>query len=254
MKIKLPIGSCEAAGIVALPLPREAWLTLRTAGDMRVEENRERALSSLGIRRDHILRVNQIHSRIVHSAEDIVPGRALIDGDGIVSRSGGPFLAVGVGDCMPIFLSDTLTGAYGILHSGWRGTGILEVGLGIMAERYGTVASDVAAFFGPCISGESYAVDDERAREYRRWGEDAVVRSGDQSYLDMRAANLGIARRLGLGLVSVADHCTYQTSLLGSYRREGSRQYTGMLAIIGSGAPVQRKDEWQTTRQIGLSG
>lgn len=241
MKIELPIGAAEATGVVVLPFVREAWLTLRAAGDMRAQANRERVFSSLGIRTDHVLRVNQVHSRIVHPAEDLVPGAALVEGDGIVSRSGGPFLAVGVGDCMPILLSDTRTGAYGILHSGWRGTGILEDGLRVMGERYGTVASDVVAFLGPCISGESYAVDDERATVYRRWGGDAVVRSGDQSYLDMRAANLGIAARLGLGLVSVADHCTYQTTQLGSYRREGSQQYTGMLAIIGAGAPVRKE-------------
>ena len=254
MRIELPIGLSEATGVVPLPFPREAWLTLRAAGDMRVEANRERMLSSLGIRADHVLRVHQIHSRIVHSAEDLVPGAALVEGDGIVSGSGGPFLAVGVGDCMPILLSDTRTGAYGILHSGWRGTGILEDGLRVMADRYATVASDVVALFGPCISGQSYVVDEERANEYRRWGEDAVVRFDDRSYLDMRAANLGIARRLGLGLVSVADHCTYRTTQLGSYRREGSRRYTGMLAIIGSGPPVQRKDEWLTTRKNGSSG
>lgn len=254
MKIGLPLANSGSAGVVSVPFPLEAWLTLRSAGDMRDETNRSRVLASLDISPDRLLRVRQIHSRIVHAAEDLIPGQPEIDGDGIVSGPDGPFLAVGVGDCMPILLADTRSGAYGILHSGWRGTGILEDGLRVMAMRYGTLAADVVALFGPCISAESYEVDSERAKGYRRWGDDAVVRSGDRSYLDMRAANLGIARRLGLGLVSVADHCTYQTSLLGSYRREGSRQYTGMLAIIGSGAPVQRKDEWQTTRQIGLSG
>jgi polyphenol oxidase len=240
MNVELPLGVCRSAGVVPLPFPFEAWLTLSTAGDMRVESNRTRMLSSLGIRSDRLLRVKQIHSRIVLAAEELLSSRSDAEGDGIVSGPDGPFLAVGVGDCMPILLADTRSGAYGILHSGWRGTGILEVGLRVMHERYGTAAADVVAFFGPCISAESYEVDEERAAGYREWGEDAVVRSGDRSYLDMRAANLGIARRLGVGLVSVADHCTFTTPELGSYRREGSQRYTGMLAIVGPGAPAGR--------------
>ncbi len=239
MRIELSLSAAESAGAVALPFPLEAWLTLSTAGDMRVETNRVRVLASLGIQPDRLLRVKQIHSRIVHPAEDLVAGRAELEGDGIVSGPGGPYLAVGVGDCMPVLLADTRCGAYGVLHSGWRGTGILEAGLRLMRERYGTVATDVVAFFGPCISVESYAVDEKRADEYRAWGDDAVVRFGDRSYLDMRAANLGIARRLGVGMVTVADHCTYRTPQLGSYRREGSVNYTGMLAIVGSGPPVK---------------
>jgi hypothetical protein len=41
--------------------------------------------------------------------------------------------------------------------------------------------------------------------------------------------------------VSVAKHCTFSTRELGSFRREGAREYTGMLALLGPG--LHRRSE-----------
>lgn len=240
MTIELPLENAESRGWIELPFPHPAWLSLRSAGDMRRDDVRRRLLASIGIREHSLIRVRQVHSRTVVAAEDFAgpgapeAGTVDRDADGIVSGPGGPFLAVGVADCMPIFLADRATGAYGVLHSGWRGTGILRRAVELMRARYGTRSDDLVVLLGPCISAESYRVDEERAAEYRVWGNDAVVKRDGRPYLDMRAANLGIARALGIPTVSVVNHCTYLTPQLGSYRREGHAHYTGMLAIVGS--------------------
>lgn len=248
MRIELPLEAAAADGYVRLPFRHPAFLTLATAGDMRERAARESMLASIGIEPSRLFRCRQVHSRIVHAVEDLEAQadestNSLPEGDGLVSGPGGPWLAVGVGDCMPLLLSDQRTGAYGVLHSGWRGTGILEPAVGAMRERYGSDPADVMMLMGPCISAEAYVVDEARGRQFSVWGREAVVHRGDRTYLDMRAANRGIAERLGIGSVAVINHCTYKTPQLGSFRREGTEGYTGMLAIIGPSHEVKEDDE-----------
>ncbi len=240
MNIELPLGSVSARGWVELPFAHPAWLTLRRAGDMRSTDVRCRVLDAIGIAPDSVCMVRQIHSRRLRFADELVAAGSTaasddrLEADGILSDAGGPVLAVGIADCVPILVADTRTGAYGILHSGWKGTGILRDAVAAMRARYGTRPEDLVILLGPCISVESYAVDEARAREYEaEWGPHAVVRRANRAYLDMRAANLAIARDAGIRTVSVVDHCTVLTPELGSFRREGPG-YTGMLAAVGS--------------------
>jgi polyphenol oxidase len=239
MTIELPLKSAAARGWTELPFAHPAWLTLRQAGDMRESGARRGVLEAIGIAPESVCMVRQIHSRRLRFADELVAagstaaGDDRLEADGILSVAGGPVLAVGVGDCVPIFVADTRTGAYGILHSGWKGTGILRDAVVAMGARYGTRPEDLVVLLGPCISGESYAVDEARAREYEaEWGPHAVVRRANRAYLDMRAANATIARDAGIRTVSIVNHCTVLTAELGSYRREGPH-YTGMLAAVG---------------------
>jgi YfiH family protein len=185
-----------------------------------------------------VVLLRQEHTRRVVAADDVLASTADQDpedrvaADGIVAGPEGPALAVGVGDCMPILLYDRVTGARGLLHSGWKGTGILEAAVRELEQRYRVRASGLVAHFGPCISSDAYVVDDARAAEYAEWGTSAVVYRENRPYLDLRAANLAIARRLGIGQVSYADHCTFADERLGSFRRQGAG-YTGMLVVVG---------------------
>jgi polyphenol oxidase len=243
MNIELPLRSASERGWVDLPFAHPAWLTLHGAGDMRSADSRRRVLERIGLAPDSVCMLRQVHSRRIRFADELVQAGSTaasddrLEADGILSGAGGPVLAVGIADCVPILVADTRSGAYGILHSGWKGTGILHDAVILMQSRYGTRPEEVVVLLGPCISGESYAVDEARAREYEAaWGAEAVVRAGNRAYLDMRAANLRIARGLGIANVSIVNHCTMLTPELGSFRREGSG-YTGMLAAVGPGRP-----------------
>ena len=232
----LPLDS--KTGIVRIPFPIPAFLSTSLLGDMRVAANRTSFLQQCGYNPRHVVQLQQVHSRVVHLASEVRDSHAELtaedrrEGDGLIAEKGGVPVAVGIGDCVPILLFDHASGAYGILHSGWRGTGILSDALGKMAEAFGTIARDVSVHMGPCISSASYQVNDERAAEFARWGADAVVHHDDRPYLDLRTANRGIALDLGVGNISYSDHCTVLDHRLGSYRREGA-SYTGMLVVIG---------------------
>jgi copper oxidase (laccase) domain-containing protein len=146
-----------------------------------------------------------------------------------------------VADCLPVFLYDTDTGAFALLHSGWKGTGIVLAALSMMAERWGTRPSAVAALLGPCIRPCCYQVDEERAAafeaEFGGSGGDyplgpVVRRSGGRPALDLQAANARLLAGAGARNLSYCVDCTFTDQRLGSFRREG-QTYTRMLAVLG---------------------
>jgi YfiH family protein len=179
--------------------------------------------------------LKQIHSRevlVVDSRNR--PGAAA---DGMLSADRGIVLSVTAADCLPVFLYDTETGAFGLLHSGWRGTGIVLRALRLMAGQWRTRPEALAVVLGPCIGACCYRVDEERAAAFENeFGAGAVRReeaeSGMRCFLDLKAANIGLLEGAGVRNIAVCGDCTFTDERLGSFRREG-RSYTRMAALAG---------------------
>jgi YfiH family protein len=235
---------------IALPGSQAHWpkayLSLRAAGSMSLNSEAGRQaraswLRALGFDAERALTLTLVHSRDVVAAES--PGELDgIEADGIVSANPELCALVTVADCMPIFLFDPESGAYGMLHSGWKGTGILVKAARLMAERYGTKMEKLSVHFGPHIGSCCYRVDEERAALFAgEFGSAALSRVDGQPHLNLLAANLGLARSLGIGALSYSSTCTVCDDSLGSYRREGALGFTRMAAVIGyprlEGAP-----------------
>jgi YfiH family protein len=217
-------------------------ISSRAAGDMSHsdgETNRERFFRALGLEPDQVLSCAQIHSRIVLAADGGFVSHS--EADGMIGRDRGIALAVTVADCLPVFLYDTETEAYALLHSGWKGTGIVLNALSMMAERWGTRPASVAALLGPCIHPCCYRVDEARAAAFEAevGGSTGtsplgpvVCRSGERPALDLQAANARLLARAGVRNLSYCVDCTFTDQRLGSFRREGPA-YTRMLAVLG---------------------
>jgi copper oxidase (laccase) domain-containing protein len=152
-----------------------------------------------------------------------------------------------------VYLFDTESGAFGLLHSGWKGTGIALKALTLMRERWNTRAEAVTAILGPCIGSCCYRVDEERARAFEdEFGGPGgayplgpvVIRrprahSGPaEPFLDLQAANARLLAGAGVRNLAVCRDCTVTEKRLGSFRREG-KDYTRMAALIGYKPPVQ---------------
>jgi copper oxidase (laccase) domain-containing protein len=146
-----------------------------------------------------------------------------------------------VADCLPVYLYDTGSGAFGLLHSGWRGTGIVRRALDLMGERWGTRTEEIAAVLGPCIRGCCYRVDRGRARDFEGefGGSGGPYPLGPVSreeagefFIDLPAANARILARAGVRQLAVCQDCTFTALDLGSFRREGPG-YTRMAGLIG---------------------
>jgi YfiH family protein len=244
MRLTLPLARAARRGWVLVPFPVPVVLTLAGAGSMDYgSPERETLLAELDSDVP-VCTLEQVHSRHVvvvdpglrdnPSGREIRLGR----GDGMVTGERGPALGVTVADCWPVFLFDRGSRAFGVVHSGWRGTGILRVAVETMVQEYGTSPSDLVVTMGPGISVESYCVDEERAHRFAlSFGESAVVERDGAWHLDLAEANIRLARELGIEDVSIVDHDTFLTNELGSYRREGPEEFTRTLAMIG---PVGR--------------
>lgn len=245
--------------------PPRALLSLRAAGSMRYlldEPNprRSRFFASLGAgpvvatelhhtRRLRLVELGALAALPSEGELDLgeLPGRDIGDGgpDGAAGRDGliffpaasgtgkgyRPVATVTVADCMPLWLWDAASGAWGLLHSGWKGTGILAEAVRGLLEARGGRASSLSLILGPAIGPCCYEVPRERAAYFaRNFGEACVDYSGALPRLDIRAANLAMAENLGVGALLSVEACTSCEPRLGSFRREGAASFTRMVA------------------------
>ncbi|TDU73310.1 hypothetical protein EI77_01780 [Prosthecobacter fusiformis] len=101
----------------------------------------------------------------VHGAEVAVVNEPLKDAipgvDGLITRTSGLVLGIYVADCGAVFLADPVTGAYGIVHSGKKGSelGIAAVAIQKMVEHFGSDPANIRVQVGPCIRPPAYEVD-----------------------------------------------------------------------------------------------
>jgi len=220
-----------------------AGLSLKRAGDMgrcaadpsRFAPGREAFLRSAGLSAYPLYACRQVHSRTVLAVGDAAPDELdRAEADGLLTDRPGLLLTVTVADCLPIFLVDPGRGVIGLLHSGWRGTGIVQNAVELMRSRYGCLPEDLHVTIGPGIGGCCYRVDPQRAALFgSRFGQGAVRLDAGAPYLDLRAANLGLLEAMGVRRVTVVRDCTACTPQLASYRRDGAR-FVRMLAFIGA--------------------
>ncbi len=215
-------------------MPR-ALLSLKSAGNMSV--SKIEFIESLSIDPERVFYLKQVHSKEVYAAEDIAGAeRGSVIGDGLVcrNRDDGIILAVTVADCLPIFILDKSGGAYGLVHSGWKGTGIVLNAIDILVERYGSKPDDLRVVIGPGIGPCCYNVSKERYDLFiSSYGKGSGVEADGNFYLDLRATNINLLHGKGVDDIIVIDECTSCNAKLWSFRRDGKNGFGTMLAMIG---------------------
>jgi YfiH family protein len=165
--------------------------------------------------------VRQIHSTITHAVTEesgsfeTPEGRALVEGDGLMTNLPGVLLGIQTADCVPVMVVDPERRAVSVFHAGWRGTvaGIVQQGVARMAEEYGSRPSDLLAAVGPSIGSCCYAIGGEvRARfgESFPYAEQLFREADGRQYLDLWEANR--RQLLAAGVldeqISVVGECT----------------------------------------------
>jgi hypothetical protein len=145
-----------------------------------VAENRRRFLNGVcgGDAGSVLVGVRQIHSgtvRVVREEDGVLEGRletaegkAVLEGDGLITEVPGVLLGVGTADCVPVLVVDVEKRVVAAFHAGWRGTAarIVEWGVAKMAEEYGSRAEDLVAAVGPSIGACCYTVGEEVRTEF----------------------------------------------------------------------------------------
>jgi YfiH family protein len=227
------------AAFCELPSPTagvRCLISLKRAGNMSLGETgrRDAFFRALGIAPARVLALRQVHSQRVLAEGEIARGEPP-EADGIIAADPGAVLTVTVADCLPLFIVDRRTGARGLLHSGWKGTGIAAAAIARMTALYGSRPSDIGVLIGPGIGSCCYDVPRERFELFRgRFGSGAVAQRRGRTYLDLRRANVGLLAASGVADVTVVADCTACTPELASFRALGSAGYIGMVAVMGS--------------------
>jgi polyphenol oxidase len=194
---------------------------------VRVGWGRLLALTAMG---------SAVHARQVHQAEvrfhaSAHRGLWLVDPcDGHATDRPGLLLTVSVADCVPVFAVAPRSRTVAALHAGWRGAaaGVLERGLGLLAERSRAEVSELLVHLGPSICGACYEVGPE------------VFAALDQPVperprtIDLRAvlAARALAAGVEMSNVTVSAHCTRCTeSGLFSHRGGDLRRQVGYIGV-----------------------
>ena len=199
-----------------------------------------RTCEALGVSPERIRRVVQRHTRCV-----VVAGEGSRDAtrpaDGVIAGTPNDVLCVTVADCLPVFLIPRDGRFPALLHSGWRGTGIVIDALSCLERRFGRSPGAYHAIVGPGIGPCCYEVPAERALRFReRFGADAADVAGGTGRIDLRAANIALLCRAGFAGITVYDDCTACSPALLSFRaeraagRDGSRRMAALLGRFGS--------------------
>ncbi|MBL9177982.1 MAG: polyphenol oxidase family protein [Verrucomicrobiaceae bacterium] len=114
----------------------------------------------MGFRNGSLCIAEQVHGREVAVLD--TPSSGAIPGvDGIISNAPDLVIGIYVADCCAVYLADPRTGAFGVVHSGKKGSeaGITSHAIAKMSRHYGTDPADLHVQLSPCIRPPAYEID-----------------------------------------------------------------------------------------------
>ena len=197
-----------------------------------VQENRLRALGTLGFRPEQAARLTQVHGCKVVRARPGPQVSGPQTADAQVTDDPELLLVIGTADCFALLLEDAVAGVVGAAHAGWRGTvgGIAARTVEAMT-RLGARPENIRAAIGPGICAEHYPVGPEVAQAFVQAGlEGALVpppRSlhrepgPPRTHLDLAAANQLVLEGAGVPRAHIwqSARCSFEPDFY-SYRRD----------------------------------
>ncbi|MGE8125795.1 peptidoglycan editing factor PgeF [Methylobacterium sp. NPDC080182] len=207
----------------------------------RVAENRARMCAQLGLTRDRLVSLYQVHSADVVTVEAPFAAERP-KADAMVTRVPGLALGIATADCGPILFADPENGVVGAAHAGWKGalTGVIGATVSAM-EALGARRSRIVAVLGPTIGQASYEVGPDFVA---RFGSDAPgmerflgpgARPGHAQF-DLPGFILARLGEAEIGEATALNLCTYaDPERFYSYRRtthRGEADYGRLISAI----------------------
>lgn len=152
--------------------------------------------------------------------------------DGILTQNSSFLPIITVADCMPIFVYDDSNGMFGVLHSGWKGTGIVFQAIKKAIQVFSSSVESLHFILGPHIRECCYLVDEQRAQFFiNNFTTDCVKPTDNPSLfsLSLEKANLSLLQKANIPEEHIvcSGECTCCTQLpnspdykYGSFRRQ----------------------------------
>lgn len=208
-----------------------------------VQKNIHILAEALGFDADKLVLTLQTHSdivRVVTAADHTtLCHRDYPQCDALVTNDPGTALMVFTADCTPLLFWDSVTGAVGAAHAGWRGTAqaIGPKTVEAMVKHFGCDPKNIHAAIGPNIGACHFETDADVPDAMRQafGGEvDAyITKMGEKYYLDLKAINALVLRRAGVAHIEISDACTMcQPDRFWSHRfTKGERGSQGAVIV-----------------------
>lgn len=188
-----------------------------------------------------IVPLELIHSKIVYEVKSETDTK-FKTGDGIITDNNLLVPVVTVADCVPVFLYDNVKNIFAVVHSGWKGTGIIGNAIKLAVEKFGSKKEDICIAIGPHICQDCYCIDKDRKIYFtenfgncvRKKINGNVKTTSDGKLLEyslsLTDANLYVIEKSGIPLknVVVARDCTCCSVfsdgeyVFGSFRRQSA--------------------------------
>jgi len=193
----------------------------------------------------------QVHGaevRVVQDAHEAKPAENeygdTIYCDAIVSNAAGVLAGVKTADCVPVLVTDAVTGSFAAVHAGWRGTlaGVVVEAVQRLIDEYKARPEDMRVAIGAAAGSCCYEVGSEVIEAFAsrfHYANDlfTATREG-HALIDLLKANRTQLVSAGVSAerIHTAPICTMcQTDLFFSYRREKSLQgkVGRLMAVVG---------------------
>lgn len=191
-----------------------------------IDQNRTIAMAKLGVGRENLNTVYQIHSADVVVADTAWSLNERPKADAIVTDQPGLAIGIMTADCTPVLFADPKAGVIGAAHAGWKGAfgGVLSETVAEM-EQLGANRAHIVAAVGPCIHQKSYEVGPEFIQSFldkettnSRFFVPSV--KADHHHFDLPGFVLDKLSELGLLVVQNVSEDTYaDEGKFFSYRR-----------------------------------
>jgi polyphenol oxidase len=180
---------------------------------------------------EHLAQVRQVHDAQVLKAPLPAPD---VEADGLWCDTPDVALTVRVADCAPVWIADTKSRRFALLHAGWRGVaaGIVTEALGLLREA-GSEPANLVVATGPHLQACCFEVGPEVAERFSRWPQAILPASRlqipqqrtDSFALDLAAvlsAQLRVGGIRGENMFASTACTRCNNDLFHSYRRNGS--------------------------------
>jgi YfiH family protein len=201
-----------------------------------VEDNRAALAGELGIGRDRLLFMRQVHGTSVHEVSSPWQGEAP-EADGMITTAADLALVVLVADCVPVLLHDGARGVVAAVHAGRPGMVAGVVPAAVRRMR-ALGARDISAVVGPSVCGRCYEVPAEMVDAAAAVSPASVARSWSGTpAIDVAA---GVVEQLATDGVAVqwVPGCTREDDDLYSYRRDHQTgRFAGVVVLRSGGGP-----------------
>ena len=199
---------------------------------------------AVGFSPETLVLTTQTHTDIVRLVGAECLGAGLLfpklpECDALITCEPGVALAAFTADCTPVLLWDTVTGAVGAVHAGWRGTAacIAAKAAQKMVEIFDCDPKNIHAAIGPNIAQCCFQTDaDVPQAMLAAMGSAAAAhirQDGSKYYVNLKELNALQLRTAGVESIEISQDCTVcQCHRYWSHRKVGQNRGSQAAIIV----------------------